>query len=103
MRCSILPLALTCVRSQNRVTPQVNGVDSLNATSRLFWNNATLQDDPVKGKGISLNFVDVRDNALAHAVALESPDAGGERFLVNASTFTWQDQSKSSSLPGTHS
>jgi len=71
---------------------EVNGVDSLNATSRLFWNNATLQDDPVKGKGISLNFVDVRDNALAHAVALESPDAGGERFLVNANTFTWQDQ-----------
>ncbi|KAF9509089.1 hypothetical protein BS47DRAFT_179789 [Hydnum rufescens UP504] len=85
----------TFLHDPSKTTPEdiCKGMKGL--TGNKNWVKGNL------GKGISLSFVDVRDNALAHAVALESPDAGGERFLANTGTFTWQDQSASSSLPGT--
>ena len=70
-------------------------LDSLNTSSALFWTNVTEPSDPAKGKGISANYVDVRDVAIAHAAALDSPVAGGERFILNYSYFQWQDQSTS--------
>ncbi|KAB5594063.1 NADPH-dependent aldehyde reductase ARI1 [Ceratobasidium theobromae] len=39
----------------------------------------------------NFNFVDVRDVALAHVRALEVPEAGGQRFIVSAGPFCWQD------------
>ena len=36
-------------------------------------------------------FVDVRDLALAHVLAVTKPEAGGERILVSHSPFKWQD------------
>jgi nucleoside-diphosphate-sugar epimerase len=41
----------------------------------------------------------VRDIALAHQLALEKPAAGGERIIVSASTFKFQDFGMSSSAP----
>ncbi|KAF9507606.1 hypothetical protein BS47DRAFT_1385067 [Hydnum rufescens UP504] len=73
------------------VIQEVNGVDSLSPTPGLFWRNVT-QTHAMTGKGLSLNSVDVRDVALAHAIALESPVAGGERFLLSAQPFQFQDQ-----------
>jgi len=35
--------------------------------------------------------VDVRDAANAHTVALVKEEAGGERIIVSASTFQWED------------
>ncbi|KAF9517344.1 hypothetical protein BS47DRAFT_1359638 [Hydnum rufescens UP504] len=34
---------------------------------------------------------DVRDTANIHVLALENPDAGGERVLVSTDSFAWQD------------
>ncbi|KAJ3046283.1 methylglyoxal reductase (NADPH-dependent) gre2 [Rhizophlyctis rosea] len=36
-------------------------------------------------------FVDVRDVAKAHVEALIRPEAGGERFLLSAANFSWQE------------
>jgi hypothetical protein len=36
-------------------------------------------------------WIDVRDLALAHRLALEKPDAGGERIIICAGTSKWQD------------
>ncbi|KAG6856805.1 hypothetical protein H0H87_000502 [Tephrocybe sp. NHM501043] len=36
-------------------------------------------------------FIDVRDLAEAHALALEKDAAGGERIIVSAGSFVWQD------------
>jgi len=36
-------------------------------------------------------WVDVRDSATAHVVALAKEEAGGERIIVSASTFQWED------------
>jgi len=37
------------------------------------------------------NWVDVRDLADAHLKALEVAEAGGQRFIVDAGSFKWQD------------
>jgi hypothetical protein len=36
-------------------------------------------------------WIDVRDLGLAHQLALEKEEAGGERLIVSAGTFKWQD------------
>ena len=36
-------------------------------------------------------WVDVRDAALAHVLALEKPEAGGERIIVSAASYVWQE------------
>jgi len=36
-------------------------------------------------------WVDVRDSANAHTVALVKEEAGGERIIVSAGTFQWED------------
>ncbi|KDQ65078.1 hypothetical protein JAAARDRAFT_28742 [Jaapia argillacea MUCL 33604] len=48
----------------------------------------------IKGSGppeFRSTWVDVRDLALAHILALQKEQAGGNRFIVCAGTFTWQD------------
>jgi nucleoside-diphosphate-sugar epimerase len=39
-------------------------------------------------------WVDVRDLATAHRLALEKPAAGGERLIVTAESYHWQDWRK---------
>ena len=37
------------------------------------------------------SYVDVRDVAKAHVLAIQKPEAGGSRYVVAAGVFTWQD------------
>jgi nucleoside-diphosphate-sugar epimerase len=39
-------------------------------------------------------FVDVRDLALAHVLAIEKPDAGGKRFFIVSSHFSNKEIAK---------
>lgn len=39
-------------------------------------------------------YVDVRDIAHAHVLALQKPEAGGNRFIIAAGPFKWQDFGK---------
>lgn len=64
-------------------------------TSLQLYHNLT---NPSPGSGtttVSLGMVDVRDVALAHALALEHPEAGGERFIVSNGPFSWAELRKS--------
>ncbi|KAK7036575.1 hypothetical protein VNI00_011508 [Paramarasmius palmivorus] len=68
--------------------------DELNESNR-FWFNAVVKGDvfgasPETSPGHG--WVDARDVAEAHVLALESPKAGGERIILCAgSPFVWQD------------
>lgn len=42
----------------------------------------------------SSGWIDVRDLGEAHVRALEKEAAGGERIIVSAGQFTWQDWSE---------
>ena len=39
----------------------------------------------------SSSWVDVRDVGLAHALALQKPEAGGERIIISSGAWNWQD------------
>lgn len=67
-------------------------VNSLNITSYQIHSKFTSPPDP-NPEIFALNIVDVRDVALAHVLALERPEAGGERFAVSAGPFYWDELS----------
>lgn len=67
---------------------------SLNEASALFLKRVTNPPIQAHLPGVSGNLADVRDVALAHALALESDKAGGERFIVSNGPFAWQQISQ---------
>jgi nucleoside-diphosphate-sugar epimerase len=58
----------------------------------MFWGNA-LSDAPKTKEqlGQSTIWVDVRDLAEGHVLALEKEKAGGERIFISAGQGVWQD------------
>ena len=40
---------------------------------------------------LSSAYVDVRDLALAHALAVTKPEAAGNRIIVHMCSYKWQD------------
>ncbi|KAF9232841.1 hypothetical protein BU15DRAFT_67092 [Melanogaster broomeanus] len=69
---------------------------SLNTSAAIFYNYVA---DGAKANAAGNDFlantgtcwIDVRDLAEAHALALETEAAGGERFIVSAGLWKWQD------------
>ncbi|KAF9442584.1 D-lactaldehyde dehydrogenase [Macrolepiota fuliginosa MF-IS2] len=62
-------------------------------TSLKSWYDAVVADGP-KSQELSYTsnaWVDVRDAALAHVLALQKEAAGGERIVVSAGSFVWQE------------
>ncbi|KAI0056654.1 D-lactaldehyde dehydrogenase [Artomyces pyxidatus] len=75
--------------------PLINHVSSLRA---LNASNQELYDTLVEGAkdaeslaNTGTSWVDVRDVARAHVLAGEKDDAGGERIIVSAGPFYWQE------------
>ncbi|KAJ6476500.1 D-lactaldehyde dehydrogenase [Mycena vitilis] len=65
----------------------VSSPAELNTSCLAMYNAFTKPDGAVDGG----NWVDVRDLALAHVLALETEKAGGERIIIAAGAFKWQD------------
>ncbi|KAF8321476.1 uncharacterized protein EI90DRAFT_3157885 [Cantharellus anzutake] len=66
---------------------EVKDVSALNATIALF-RYSVFKGAPLGT--FSNNFVDVRDVALAHVLALEVPEGGGERIITSSAPFFYQ-------------
>ncbi|QKX60077.1 uncharacterized protein TRUGW13939_07219 [Talaromyces rugulosus] len=81
----------------------VTSPDILNSSSKR-WYDALVHNDfrglsPATHPGHG--WVDVRDVAEAHIKALTTPGAGGERIIVSAGSWVWQDMiNAASTLPG---
>ncbi|KAJ6595803.1 D-lactaldehyde dehydrogenase [Mycena vulgaris] len=76
------------------VKHEVSSLEALNLSCKR-WADAVLKGE-LNGYPDPLNFpghgwVDVRDVSEAHARALTVPEAGGERIIVCAGSFVWQD------------
>ncbi|CDO69083.1 hypothetical protein BN946_scf184992.g32 [Trametes cinnabarina] len=75
--------------------PVIHAVDvpeNLNESARQWYFNVVkgkLDNDALVNDGSS--YVDVRDLALAHTLAIQKPPVAGERIIVSASTYKWQD------------
>ncbi|KAF8305794.1 NAD(P)-binding protein [Clavulina sp. PMI_390] len=70
---------------------ELSGVDKLNESVGQFYR--ALQNIPAKEAAVSYvgGWVDVRDVALAHSLALMKEKAGGLRFILSVGSFSWQD------------
>ncbi|KAJ3561372.1 hypothetical protein NP233_g10238 [Leucocoprinus birnbaumii] len=67
------------------------GPSQQNATTKMWWD-FVIANPPSKISVTTFNsYVDVRDVALAHVLALQKPEAGGQRIIVSAGAFVWQD------------
>lgn len=78
--------------------PAINDVPSPSSlgTSAGNWFRTITQPDHGGKDATALKtsngaWVDVRDIALAHVLAIEKPKAGNERFIVSAGSFCFQD------------
>lgn len=72
---------------------EASSPESLPASPSFFWANV-VSDAPKTREQLGAYgpaWVDVRDLAEAHVLALEKEKAGGERFLVSAGSFVFQD------------
>ncbi|KAH6903380.1 D-lactaldehyde dehydrogenase [Coprinopsis sp. MPI-PUGE-AT-0042] len=71
---------------------EVSTSDALNVSVRHWWDNV-VSDKPKTEQALafSSSWVDVRDLADAHVLALEKDAAGGERIIVSAGGFVWQE------------
>lgn len=74
-------------------------------TSTAEWYNTVLTPGPISADHARLTagngWVDVRDLALAHVRTLERHAAGGERIIVCAGSFVWQDWRECSTFHST--
>ncbi|KAI0635002.1 NAD-P-binding protein [Trametes polyzona] len=75
--------------------PAIHGVgapESLNESAREWYLKVVKGEIDNEGlANIGSSYVDVRDLALAHVLALKKPEAGGERIIVSAGPYKWQD------------
>ncbi|KAL3472718.1 NAD(P)-binding protein [Aspergillus californicus] len=75
------------------VAHEVNTIESLNPSTKMWYeavaNWVYFGGSPLTSPGHG--WVDVRDIATAHIRALAVPDAGGERIIVSAGSWVWQD------------
>ncbi|KAH9918248.1 NAD(P)-binding protein [Epithele typhae] len=70
------------------VLHEVDKPENLNFSAKLWYDNVV---GGASGNDTSTNFVDVRDVAQAHVLALQKPEAGGNRFIIANGPFKWQD------------
>ncbi|KAF9647543.1 NAD(P)-binding protein [Thelephora ganbajun] len=80
---------------------EVDKLENLNTSSQLWYEQVVknTSNSPDLGKSVG-SYVDVRDVALANVLAVEKEAAGGERILVPAAPFTWQDMINASRKVG---
>ena len=50
-----------------------------------------MRPEPNSHDSRSSSWVDVRDVGLAHLLALQKQEAGGERIIISSGAWTWQD------------
>jgi hypothetical protein len=62
----------------------------LNSSARQFHTIFAAHSDPATLRGGAC-WVDVRDLARAHVLSLLKAEAGGERFIVSAGAYVWQE------------
>ncbi|KAJ7761665.1 D-lactaldehyde dehydrogenase, partial [Mycena metata] len=65
--------------------------DALRTTARVFYTNLTQPGTPQTIGGNEGFWIDVRDVARAHLLCLLTEAAGGERLIISAGSFVWQD------------
>ncbi|KAG6880899.1 hypothetical protein C0993_003801, partial [Termitomyces sp. T159_Od127] len=69
---------------------EVKTPETLNTSLRLWYDVVVVGGQPEEFLKTGLAFIDVRDVAEAHTLALEKEAAGGERIIISSGPFIWQ-------------
>ena len=72
------------------VEQPVKDMSRLNESGAEVWRYMDGSNKEVEPTGFPI-FCDVRDVAEAHLRAYEIPEAGGERFIISADNFFWEE------------
>ncbi|KAI0746586.1 NAD(P)-binding protein [Daedaleopsis nitida] len=86
-------VTLTCPWIFGPMVHEARTPESFGLSPKLWYDQVVkgqAKNDPVKMKKDGWGFVDVRDLARAHVLALTVPAAGGERFMISGHLFVWQ-------------
>ncbi|KAG5719291.1 NADPH-dependent methylglyoxal reductase GRE2 [Termitomyces sp. T112] len=81
---------------------ELKSSDALGTSLRLWYDVVVVGGQTEDFLKTGLAFIDVRDVAEANVLALENEAAGGERIIISAGPFIWQqwvDVANSLSLP----
>ncbi|TFK23744.1 D-lactaldehyde dehydrogenase [Coprinopsis marcescibilis] len=71
---------------------QVSAPEQINTSMKSWWTNVVANTPTSKDALASgSSWVDVRNLADAHVLALEKEEAGGERTIISQGVFSWQD------------
>ncbi|KAJ7448342.1 D-lactaldehyde dehydrogenase [Mycena latifolia] len=84
---------LVVLNPPNVFGPHINDAstpDALRTTSRLFYTMLTKPSSPAL-QNSGRCWIDVRDLGRAHVLALLKAAASGERIIVSAGPYVWQD------------
>ncbi|KAG8747006.1 methylglyoxal reductase (NADPH-dependent) gre2 [Ceratobasidium sp. 414] len=76
------------------ILQQVDDPSNLNTSVAMLYKIIHAKEGETSQETLlqpNMNFVDVRDVALAHMRALEVPEAGGQRFITAGGALCWQD------------
>ncbi|KAG8712620.1 methylglyoxal reductase (NADPH-dependent) gre2 [Ceratobasidium sp. 394] len=76
------------------ILQQVDDPSNLNTSVAMLYKIIHAKEGETSEETLlqpNMNFVDVRDVALAHLRALEVPEAGGQRFIAAGGALCWQD------------
>ena len=73
---------------------ELKSPDSLNTSLRLWHDVVVIGGQNEDFLKTGLAFIDVRDVAEAQVLALEKEAAGGERIIISAGPFIWQQWGK---------
>ena len=68
----------------------------LSSSLQHLYMGVVFSRDAETSFAASGGWIDVRDIALAHVLAVQKPEAGGERIIISAGDFVWQDFRESS-------
>ncbi|KDQ18875.1 hypothetical protein BOTBODRAFT_28363 [Botryobasidium botryosum FD-172 SS1] len=72
------------------ILTEVASPSQLNASPQRFYDAVKTEKPADALTSFVASVVDVRDVALAHVRALEVEEAGGQRFIVTKTSFSWQ-------------
>ncbi|KAH6904343.1 D-lactaldehyde dehydrogenase [Coprinopsis sp. MPI-PUGE-AT-0042] len=71
---------------------ELSSKEGLNASMQIYWRHVLSEGQkPREELATGLSWVDVRDLAEGHIVALEKEEAQGQRIVVSAGEFIWQE------------
>ncbi|KAH6904344.1 D-lactaldehyde dehydrogenase [Coprinopsis sp. MPI-PUGE-AT-0042] len=76
---------------------ELSSKEGLNDSMQMWWQHVLSEGPkPKETLGAGLSWVDVRDLAEGHVAALEKEEAKGQRIIISAGEFIWQEWGKDS-------